>query len=70
MRPGLRADLNVIDYDRLASPAPYVVYDLPENARRFMQRPQGYSATLCAGQVVLEEDEVTGALPGRLVRRQ
>ena len=70
LRPGLRADLNVIDYDRLASSAPYVVYDLPENARRFMQRPQGYSATLCAGQVVLEEDEVTGALPGRLVRRR
>ena len=70
LRPGLRADLNVIDYDRLASPAPYVVYDLPENARRFMQRPQGYCATVCAGQVVLEEDEVTGALPGRLVRRR
>ena len=69
LRPGLRADLNVIDYDRLGSPAPYVVYDLPENARRFMQRPRGYCATLCAGQVVLEEDEVTGALPGRLVRR-
>ena len=37
--------------------------------RRFMQRPRGYCATLCAGQVVLEEDEVTGALAGRLVRR-
>ncbi len=52
----------------LSSEAPYLVYDLPENAKRYMQRPQGYDATICAGEVVLENDEVTGALLGRLVR--
>ena len=68
LEPGKRADISVIDFDRLSSEAPYLVYDLPENAKRYMQRPQGYDATICAGEVVLEHDEVTGALPGRLVR--
>ena len=68
LEPGKRADISVIDFDRLSSEAPYLVYDLPENAKRYMQRPQGYDATICAGEVVLENDEVTGVLPGRLVR--
>lgn len=65
---GKRADVNVIDLARLDTDAPQMVYDLPENAKRFMQRPTGYVATICAGEVVLEDDELTGALPGKLVR--
>ena len=65
---GKRADVNVIDFERLDTDAPQMVYDLPEGAKRFMQRPTGYVATICAGEVVLEDDELTGALPGRLVR--
>ena len=65
---GKRADVNVIDLETLDTDAPQMVYDLPENAKRFMQRPTGYVATICAGEVVLEHDELTGALPGKLVR--
>ena len=65
---GKRADLNVIDFDKLDSPAPHMVYDLPEGARRYIQRPSGYVATISHGELVLEHDELTGALPGRLVR--
>ncbi len=65
---GKRADVNVIDLERLDTDAPHMVYDLPEGAKRFMQRPSGYVATICAGEVVLEDDELTGALPGKLVR--
>ena len=65
---GKRADVNVIDLDKLDTDAPHMVYDLPENAKRFMQRPTGYVATICAGEVILEDDELTGALPGKLVR--
>ena len=68
LKPGLRADLNVIDFERLQTPAARMVYDLPENAKRFMQRPVGYVATICAGEVTVENDELTEALPGRLVR--
>ena len=69
LQPGMRADVNVIDFERLSWPAPHIVYDLPENAKRFMQRPVGYDYTICGGEIVLEQDELTGALPGRLVRR-
>ncbi len=69
LKPGLRADVNVIDFERLSpGPPPRVVYDLPEHAKRYMQRPQGYASTICGGEIVLEADELTGALPGKLVR--
>ena len=45
-----------------------MVYDLPEGAKRFIQRPTGYVATISHGELVLENDELTGALPGQLVR--
>jgi N-acyl-D-aspartate/D-glutamate deacylase len=66
--PGYRADLNVIDYDRLALHAPQVAYDLPAGGRRLTQRASGYAATIVAGQVTYREGEATKALPGRLVR--
>ncbi len=65
---GLRADLNVIDYDRLTLHAPSVAYDLPAGGRRLIQKADGYVATIVAGQVTYRDGEPTGALPGRLVR--
>jgi N-acyl-D-aspartate/D-glutamate deacylase len=66
--PGLRADLNVIDFDRLTLTPPVMAYDLPAGGRRLLQRARGYVATMVAGTIVSEHDEPTGALPGRLVR--
>lgn len=66
--PGYRADLNVIDYDRLKLHAPQVAYDLPAGGRRLIQRADGYVATVVAGQVTYRDGEPTGALPGRLLR--
>ena len=66
--PGLRADLNVIDLERLAIDAPEIRFDLPAGGRRFHQRARGYAATIVAGQVTYRDGEPTGALPGRLVR--
>jgi N-acyl-D-aspartate/D-glutamate deacylase len=68
IKPGYRADLNVIDYDKLELLAPEVQYDLPAGGRRLMQRARGYTATLVAGQITYRDGEPTGALPGRLVR--
>lgn len=65
---GYRADLNVIDYDRLTLHAPEPVYDLPAGGRRLIQRASGYVATVCAGQITYRDGEPTDALPGRLVR--
>jgi N-acyl-D-aspartate/D-glutamate deacylase len=66
--PGYRADLNVIDYDKLTLRAPEVASDLPAGGKRLLQRADGYIATLVAGQVVYQHGEHTGALPGRLIR--
>jgi N-acyl-D-aspartate/D-glutamate deacylase len=66
--PGYRADLNVIDYDRLALHAPQVAHDLPAGGRRLIQRASGYVATIVAGQVTYRDGEPTDALPGRLLR--
>ena len=68
IRRDAKADINVIDYDRLNVHAPEVVYDLPSRGRRLIQRTDGYVATLVSGQVVTREGRATGALPGRLVR--
>jgi N-acyl-D-aspartate/D-glutamate deacylase len=66
--PGYKADLNVIDLDRLHLHAPEVAYDLPAGGRRLVQRADGYVATIVDGQPVYRNGEATGALPGRLVR--
>ena len=66
--PGMRADLNVIDYDRLGVATPEIAYDLPAGGKRMLQRATGYEATIVAGEVVYREGVATGALPGRLVR--
>ena len=68
IQPGYRADLNVINYDRLKLMAPQVAYDLPTGGRRLVQRAEGYTATVVAGQVTYRDGAPTGALPGRLLR--
>ncbi|HZM41782.1 MAG TPA: amidohydrolase family protein [Acidimicrobiales bacterium] len=68
LAPGHLADVNVIDFDALAIEAPEIVYDLPAGGRRLIQRSRGYAATVKRGEVVRENDESTGARPGRLLR--
>jgi N-acyl-D-aspartate/D-glutamate deacylase len=65
---GAKADINIIDYDRLKLHAPEVVYDLPSGGRRLIQTIDGYEATMVSGEVVYREGKETGKLPGRLVR--
>jgi N-acyl-D-amino-acid deacylase len=68
LAPGMRADVNVIDPERLALLPPELVHDLPARGRRLLQRARGYVATFVAGTAILEHDELTGALPGKLIR--
>jgi N-acyl-D-aspartate/D-glutamate deacylase len=68
LAPGLRADVNLIDFDRLRLHRPELVHDMPAGGRRFVQRVDGYQATLVAGTPIFERGEHTGAMPGRLVR--
>ena len=65
---GYKADLNVIDYDRLKLRPPEVHYDLPMGGRRLLQPVDGYDATIVSGLVTQRSGKPTGARPGRLVR--
>ena len=68
IKVGLKANLNVIDYDKLRLYAPRMVQDLPAGGQRLLQDAEGYRAVVVAGEVVLRDDELTGANPGRLYR--
>ncbi len=68
--PGFKADLNVIDIDRLHLRAPTITRDLPGGAPRLVQSAEGYDATIVSGAVVYRAGQASGALPGRLVRGQ
>jgi N-acyl-D-aspartate/D-glutamate deacylase len=68
LEAGKRADVNLIDLDRLVLHAPEMTFDLPAGGRRLIQKVDGYRATFVAGQQTYEDGEPTGARPGRLVR--
>jgi len=68
LAPGYKADVNVIDYDRLHLHPPKVHYDLPVGGRRLMQEVDGYDATIVAGRVTRRHGQATGAQAGRLIR--
>jgi len=65
---GYKADINVIDYDKLHLHPPKVHYDLPVGGRRLLQQVDGYDATIVSGVVTQREGRATGARPGKLVR--
>ncbi len=68
LEPGMKADVNVIDFDGLRMRKPQIVHDLPAGGRRFVQRADGYTASVVSGAVAFREGEPTGALGGRLLR--
>ncbi len=68
LAPGLKADINVIDLERLTLHSPTVVHDLPAGGRRLTQDAHGYVATLVSGVPIRRDGQDTGNRPGRLVR--
>jgi len=65
---GMKADLNVIDFEHVRCESPVMAYDLPAGGKRLLQGARGYRATIVDGQITYRDGEHTGALPGRLVR--
>ena len=68
LRAGMKADINILDYDNMRLRSPEIVYDLPAGGKRLVQRTDGFDATIVSGAVVYWRGEATGALPGRLIR--
>jgi N-acyl-D-amino-acid deacylase len=67
---GMKADINIIDFNRLQLHTPHIVHDLPAGGSRFLQNADGIAATLVSGKVIYHNGEATGALPGQLIRGQ
>ena len=69
LQPGMRADLNIIDFDNLNVRLPEMVKDLPAGGARLQQRADGYAMTIVHGEPTYVDGDATEALPGRLVRK-
>ncbi len=67
LRPGYKADINIIDYDNLRLRPPHIVRDLPGGGRRLVQEADGYRFAIVSGQITYRDAAPTKALPGRLV---
>ena len=61
--PGLKADINVIDFDNLKLLAPYTTFDLPTGAKRMLQKAEGISYTLVSGEVIFKDGACTNGSP-------
>lgn len=68
LAPGYKADINVIDIDRVRLRRPEMRFDLPGGGRRVLQRAEGYLHTFVSGVEIYHDGEPTDDLPGRLVR--
>jgi len=68
LAPGMKADVNVIDFDNLTMDKPEIVYDLPAGGKRFVQKTRGYTASIISGAVAFRNGEPTGVLGGKLIR--
>jgi N-acyl-D-amino-acid deacylase len=66
--PGLKGDINIIDYEGLRILPPTLVHDLPAGGRRLIQRAEGYRFTIVNGVVTFKDGQATGATPGKLAR--
>ena len=69
LEPGMRADVNLIDFDNLNVRLPEMINDLPAGGARLQQRADGYLMTVVNGQPTYIDGAATDSLPGRLVRK-
>jgi len=68
LREGWAADVIVFDPEKISPMLPTLDHDLPAGARRLKQKAAGLKTTIVNGQVLLRNNEHTGALPGQLLR--
>ena len=68
IKPGMLADINIIDFEKLNVSHPKMIHDLPLGGRRLVQDATGYVATIKSGEIISENGKATGLLPGNLIR--
>ena len=68
LREGMVADINIFNPTTVAPLLPTVKSDLPGGAARLEERSVGFLATIVAGEIVIDDGEHTGSMPGRVLR--
>ena len=68
IKAGMIADINIIDFEKLNVSLPKMIFDLPKGGKRLVQESFGYLTTIKSGEVVYENGQATGTLPGQVVR--
>jgi N-acyl-D-aspartate/D-glutamate deacylase len=68
LRPGMVADITIFDPDTVSPLPEDVVHDFPAGGWRVRELAAGIHYTIVNGQVLIEDGQHTGALPGRVLR--
>ena len=68
IKPGMLADINIIDFEKLNVSHPKMIHDLPLGGKRLVQDATGYVATIKSGEIISENGKATGLFPGNLIR--
>ena len=68
LKVGLKADINIIDWENVGSSDPFMIQDLPAGGKRLMQHTHGYVATIVSGRVTHQNGKSTKERPGMLVK--
>ncbi len=68
IKTGMIADINIIDFEKLNVSLPKMIFDLPKGGKRLVQESFGYLATIKSGEVIYENGQATGTLPGQVIR--
>ena len=68
LKVGLKADINIIDWENVGSSDPFMTQDLPAGGKRLMQHTKGYVATIVSGKITYRNGNSTEERPGILVR--
>ncbi len=68
LKVGLKADINIIDWENVGSSDPFMTQDLPAGGKRLMQHTKGYVTTIVSGKVTYKNGKFTKERPGTVVK--
>jgi N-acyl-D-aspartate/D-glutamate deacylase len=68
LKEGLKADINILDIEKLGSSDPFMLKDLPAGGGRLMQKTSGYVVNIVSGKITYENGKKEINLPGKLVK--
>ena len=68
LKEGLKADINILDIEKLGSSDPFMLQDLPAGGSRLMQKTSGYVVNIVSGKITYENGIKENNLPVKLVK--